>query len=550
MNGVSRRERPRSGEHRARWRGKRWFQPSISLLVVGCVVLVAVAYQAHGAVRSHRATADRLLTDYARVAAWNYRHEAERELSALVEHLFHDALHDAPAYREAPPTSLILHAPHTEAACQFTDLGAVSDAARYFLRGGEVEVIGAGISAFEAAVAGEAIFERVRHEGHLPAREGLVGVTTGDRAIVAAYSRLTVPGDTVVYALFFEPAALEGTLRRPLDEGRLLPEPLVAGLPPDQVLSLQVSLPGGGEVFRSFDVFPDEYMATEVLSGSGGTFSASVGVWPSAADRLVIGGLPRSRLPVLLALLALATGLLSVAFLQLRREHELAAMRASFVSSVSHELRTPLALQRVFLDTLRLGRADTEEGRAWALGNIDRETHRLTHLVENVLRFGQAGEGRLELDRMRTDLAEEIARALTDYEPLAADAELRFQGCRETVIASVDRDGFRQVLFNLVENAVKYGPPEQTVTVSLAGARGRAVITVDDEGPGVPAEERARIWEAFERTEGARRSGRGGSGIGLSVVRDLVALHGGGVAIEDAPGGGARFRVELPLADG
>jgi len=534
-----------------RWRERRWLQPSIVLLALGCVLLVAVAYQAHAAVRSHRATVDKLLTDYARTAAWNYGRQAETELNSIVEHLFHGALHDEPAdfvRSELPPTRLVLHEPHGE-DCQCSDLGALYDAARYTLRSGTMEVLGIGIPPGEAAAAGEAIAEDVRRGPGFRGREGLADVTVGGRTLLAAWSRVYVPGDTAVYALFFEPALLEDALGRALC-GDLLPEPLVGDLPREELLSLRVDVPGGPVVFRSSDGFPERYVASEPVGGTGGALRASVGLLPAAAEHLVIGGLPRSRLPVLVAFLALATGLLVVAFLQLRREHELAAMRAGFVSSVSHELRTPLALQRVFLDTLRLGRAETVEGREWAFENIDRETHRLTHLVDNVLRFAQADEGRLKLDPEPANLAEEIERALVDYGPLSEGAELRFDPGEVPVIVPVDRDAFRQVLLNLVENAVKYGPGGQTVTVALGRTAEGARITVDDQGPGVPAEDRDGIWEPFHRGESARRSGKGGSGIGLSVVRDLVGLHGGSVTVEDPPGGGARFRVDLPEAHG
>lgn len=547
-NGRSR----RAGADRNRWRARRWLQPSIVLLALGCVLLVAVAYQAHAAVRSHRATVDRLLTDYARTAAWNYGRQAETELRSIVEHLFHGALHDEPAdfvRSEPPPTRLVLEARRSEDACQCSDLGELSDAARYTLRARTLEVLGTRISPREAAGVREAIAGEVRRGSEFRGREGLTPVTIEGQTLIAAYSRVYVPGDTVVYALFLEPAALEDAMRHAL-RGALLPEPLVGDIPPGELLSLRVDIPGGPEVFRSSDVFPERYVASEVVGGSGGALRASVGLLPAAAEHLVIGGLPRSRLPVLLSFLALATGLLVVAFLQLRREHELAAMRAGFVSSVSHELRTPLALQRVFLDTLRLGRVGTAEGREWAFENIDRETHRLTHLVDNVLRFAQADEGRLRLDSEPADLAEEIGRALADYGPLSDGAELRFDPGEEPVIVPVDRDAFRQVLLNLVENAVKYGPSGQTVTVTLRRSDEGARITVDDEGPGIPAEDREGIWEPFERGETARRSGKGGSGIGLAVVRDLVGLHGGTVIAEDAPGGGARFRVDLSDAHG
>lgn len=554
LSGASNRRATGGTGRGDRWREGREFHPSIALLVLGCVLLAAVAYQAHAAVRSHRATVDKLLTDYARAAEWNYARQTEAELGAVVEHLFHRALHGAPPdfdYPEPPPTRAIVHAPHAEDSCQFPDLGELADAARYSLREGSIDVLGTGVSPIEVAGASETIARAVRRGSYFRGREGLVGVSLEGRSMIAAYSRVRVRRDTMVYVLFLEPATLTGVLRRALGHGRLLPDPLVEGVPPERLLALRVEMRGSGEILSSSDSFPARYTARGVIDGTEGALEASVGLWPAAAEHLVIGGLPRSRLPLLLGLLALAMGLLAMAFLQLRREHELAAMRAGFVSSVSHELRTPLALQRVFLDTLRLGRADSEEGRAWALENIDRETQRLTNLVENVLRFAQAGEGRIELDPEPTDLSEEIARALSDYRPLAPDAVLELDACDGSpVVASVDRHAFRQVLFNLVENAVKYGPAEQRVRVGLTRADGRAVMTVDDEGPGIPIGSRRGIWEPFERAEAARRSGKGGSGIGLSVVRDLVALHRGSVSVGDSPAGGARFRIELPVADG
>src|SRR5438046_5833073 len=109
------------------------------------------------------------------------------------------------------------------------------------------------------------------------------------------------------------------------------------------------------------------------------------------------------------------------------------------------------------------------------------------------------------------------------------------------------------MLLNLVDNAVKYGPSGQTVTLALAVADGRARVSVDDEGPGIPAAERERIWDRFWRLERDRGSAVAGTGIGLSVVRELVALHGGRTWVEGAPasergaGAGSRFVIELPL---
>jgi signal transduction histidine kinase len=110
--------------------------------------------------------------------------------------------------------------------------------------------------------------------------------------------------------------------------------------------------------------------------------------------------------------------------------------------------------------------------------------------------------------------------------------------------AHADPDALRQILLNLLDNAVKYGPPGQRVTVAARIRSGELHLWVDDEGPGVSPAERPEVWEPYRRLPGGASAS--GCGIGLSVVRDLVALHGGRVAVEDAPGGGARFRCVFP----
>jgi signal transduction histidine kinase len=112
---------------------------------------------------------------------------------------------------------------------------------------------------------------------------------------------------------------------------------------------------------------------------------------------------------------------------------------------------------------------------------------------------------------------------------------------------SLDRDALRQILLNLLDNAVKYGPAGQTISVGSEIAGDRARVWVEDQGPGIPRDERQRVWEPYVRLNREAESATGGSGIGLSVVRELVTLHGGRTRAESAPGGGARVVIELPL---
>src|SRR3989475_3413353 len=138
------------------------------------------------------------------------------------------------------------------------------------------------------------------------------------------------------------------------------------------------------------------------------------------AANLVIGGLPRSRLPVLLGVLALTPGLIVTALVQLQREYELARLRTDFVSGVSHELRTPLAQIRMFSETLLLGRVRSDDERERSLEIIDQEARRLTHLVENLLHFSRSERRLARLSPALAPLAPLVSEAAEGFAPLAA----------------------------------------------------------------------------------------------------------------------------------
>jgi signal transduction histidine kinase len=208
----------------------------------------------------------------------------------------------------------------------------------------------------------------------------------------------------------------------------------------------------------------------------------------------------------------------------------------------------------MFSETLLLGRVRSDEERDRSLKIIDQEARRLTHLVENLLHFSRSERRLTRLSPAPAPLAPLLSEAAEGFAPLAAARGVTL--CTELtdgVVAPVDADALRQMLLNLLDNAVQYGPAGQTVTLGLTVTDGRALVCVDDQGPGVPAADRERIWDRFWRLERDRGSAVAGTGIGLSVVRELVALHGGRAWAEDAPaterGGraGSRFVIELPL---
>ena len=253
---------------------------------------------------------------------------------------------------------------------------------------------------------------------------------------------------------------------------------------------------------------------------------------------------------LLLALVALIGVVLALALLLVRREAELVRLRADFISGVSHELRTPLAQIRMFTETLLLGRTRSDIERRRSLEIIDQEARRLTHLVENVLLFSRGEGGRQAgIAPEPTVFAAEVRRAVESFGPMcrSRSADIRAE-LQENITASVDRNALRQILVNLLENALKYGPDGQRITVGLALYDSAARIWVDDEGPGIPAADRERVFDSFVRLRRDLEARVTGSGIGLSVVRELARLHDGEVRAESAPGGGARIVVEFPGA--
>ena len=334
-----------------------------------------------------------------------------------------------------------------------------------------------------------------------------------------------------------------------VDSTPLLPSALTGGVAIDSIGSVIVSDARGIPLYHSATQYPSTITGHDTLGSFVANLQVDVSLRPEIAGRLVIGGLPRSRLPLLVALFALTAGLIVIALIQLRREYDLASLRTDFVSGVSHELRTPLAQIRMFAETLILGRVRSQDERQRSLEIIDQEARRLAHLVENLLHFSRSERQSLRVAPVPMVLGPAIRAVLESFSPLADTRHVRLAThLTDGLVARVDEGALRQMLLNLLDNAVKYGPDGQTVTVGTNPAADRVQLWVQDQGPGIPADERERIWDQFWRLDRDRGSAIAGTGIGLSVVRELAALHRGRVWVEMAPGGGARFVIELPAA--
>jgi signal transduction histidine kinase len=172
--------------------------------------------------------------------------------------------------------------------------------------------------------------------------------------------------------------------------------------------------------------------------------------------------------------------------------------------------------------------------------------------VENVLQFSRSGvANRQKVALEAVPLGMAVQETLDAFRPLAAARGARL--CVEVpphTAVHADPSALRQILLNLLDNAVKYGPREQTVSVAARCLNGRVRILVDDQGPGIPREDRERVWKGFYRLQRESRSAVAGSGIGLAVVRSLAGDMGGSTWVEKTDTGGARFIVELDSANG
>lgn len=302
--------------------------------------------------------------------------------------------------------------------------------------------------------------------------------------------------------------------------------------------------PGGGtlELLRDGPVAPTPWRSTIPLFLSlDGRLEVTL-----TADAIPVlmprGYPPAPALPVAVAA-AVAAAVVAVLAFAAWRALALARARTDFASTVTHELRTPLTQIQLFAETLLLDRARGPDQRRAAIEAIVRETRRLVQMVENVLAVSRLDRPSGRPARRPVLLSRVLGEVLESFEPLFRQrdvhAAVRQSGPDHVV---TDEDAVRRILINLVDNAVRHAPESRTVTVEVAAAATRLELAVADDGPGVPAGVRERIWRPFERGERT-----GGSGIGLAVVARLAEMQGGTARVEDAPGGGARFVVDLPL---
>ncbi|MGH7505647.1 MAG: sensor histidine kinase [Longimicrobiales bacterium] len=542
------------GRSRRRLPATTWL---VAFLVATVGLSLWLAYQAQDAARSHREAAESAVRDYARIAAWQYGRLATEELDEFFEEVFDEVPHRM--RREMPDPEEIWRDVDDglrRADCDCPRLADPPLVFRLDLRTLEMDAIPETVSGQVLARIADTL--RVAAAVDDPPDHGLL-VTPGQfilpEATALAYA-LTADADgtAMAYGVVFDAVEFGALFSGWYERARLLPPAITGAAPNDSLLHVAVRASSGVTLFESPVGYSDELVGADTLTSGNGLLIVQASIRPDAVSRLIIGGLPTSRLPLILGLLLITLGVGGAALFQIRRERQLARLRDDFISGVSHELRTPLAQIRMFAELQEAGKLRTLEERQRAVSVINREAQRLTHLVENILRFSRL---RRTSERRSAHEAIDVASTVGDiveaFRPLAGARRMAIHAEIEPGLRLLaNRDALNQVLVNLLDNAVKYGPSGQTILIQGRRTDGRpegmASIAVQDAGPGVPAADRGRIWEPYLRLERELDARLPGTGIGLAVVAQLVQMNGGRAHVEDAPGGGARFVVELPAA--
>ena len=525
------------------------------LAAVAVAVTGALALEGWRATSRHRAAAERALRDHATFAAMTLRAQFIARAWVAVDGIFRDVGHGRGIADETalPRLAAIRAAADRLARC--TECGPAFHP-RYFFRlmvaDGALEVDGPPLSeAHRIYLRDEARHFKVDGEWREWDYASFADTLGSAPQLVYLAARRAADGSPIaVYGFGVDLEDVGRTFLRPtLEEIPLLPIPEPTTLTNDSLLAVSILRPDGRFALDvSPHPFPGLFAAAIPASRFLGSWTLRVVLDPETAPRLLVGGLPRSRAPLLAGLGLAAAALFLAAIVVAWRALELADLRAEFVASVSHELRTPLAQILLFGESLTLGTMRTRRDVKVAGHVIVGETRRLLRLVENVLQFGRTARG-AEPPAQPEPLAPLVRDVVAGFTPVASAAESRLAAVRlEEVEAPADGGAIRQVLLNLLDNAVKYGPRGQTVSLGLAMADGRARLWVEDEGPGIPPADRARVWRPFVRLERDVDRQTAGSGIGLALVREIVARHRGTATIESTPAGGTRVVVELPDA--
>jgi len=234
-------------------------------------------------------------------------------------------------------------------------------------------------------------------------------------------------------------------------------------------------------------------------------------------------------------------------FQDVTRLKDLETTRQDFVANVSHELRTPLSLIKGYVEALLDGARNNPEVAEKFLQTIEKHANRLTFLIDDLLTISLLESGQMALNLQTAHLRDVAQRVTDDLQSKALAKRISISNDFPADLAvKADADRIQQVLFNLVDNAIKYSHPGSSVFLEASTKNGEVLVSVRDTGPGIPADGLDRVFERFYRVDKGRSREQGGTGLGLSIVKHIVQSHGGEVGVESELGKGSTFYFSIP----
>jgi signal transduction histidine kinase len=268
----------------------------------------------------------------------------------------------------------------------------------------------------------------------------------------------------------------------------------------------------------------------------------------SLADEDLINRIVRSRSWIygIASILLLAAMVLGVALIlrDIAREKHMARLRADFISNVTHELKTPLTSIRMYAESMIMGRVRSEERRREYLEVVVHESDRLKGMINNILEFSKMEKGSPEYHFVTTDLALLIREAISEMSHWFSQEGFEITSELDSNLhADVDPEKMKQALNNLFSNAIKYSPDNKQVYIRLFRKEDNVIIEVEDHGIGIPDDKLSKIFEPFYRI--GQEEGASGTGLGLTVVKEIVEAHGGMITVASKTGEGSKFVITL-----
>lgn len=502
----------------------------ISLLFVSFSLMCMLGWQAYNAVAQQRMVAQKVLLEFAQLAAEEYSRRIMsdigyqgyfRDLGLWREKL--DALTDK---ENALTTLTSLTTVTTLTECG--GLAPDSIASFYFVsQNNQIE--------FSA------------HDCHSPSIYSLIGDLVGlfepqanDKTpfsvIHTSYNRHPISlviglKNQQYYGFLVNREKLAQKLTESLQKAPLLPKALANGKATNEMIDLSMFDHLNYLLIKPKLLYPSDLIASKTLtteySGIFKRYRIEVSINPESVDKLIIGGLPTNNLPLVILTLLVTIFVFVISLLQIRKEKNLNRLRENFIAEVSHELRTPLTQIRMFSEMLfnKKGRNESETIKYAEI--IHRESLRLNHLIDNILKYSQSKQPEInpiDLPLESQDIAVAVANAIEEFEPLAKQKNSHIESHLLSYQIPIEIYSVKRILINLLDNAIKYGPENQQVTVDSKLDKQNLFyqIIITDQGPGIPPDEIENIWQPYYRLPIEKHRAIAGTGIGLYLVKQLA----------------------------